>query len=107
MTREGVENVSIEDVDGDGQFAGVRPNAGGGGTVDYGEVLSVIGESEVLRIDLTTDSVCEGGAEGGTGLIGGGGRKIGGDIVGGRGLRSVHVASIPSTYRAILREGRV
>ena len=35
--REGVENVSIEDDDGDGPFADVRPNDGGGGTVDDGE----------------------------------------------------------------------
>ncbi len=34
VTPEGVENVSIEDVDGDGPFAGVRPKAGGGGTAD-------------------------------------------------------------------------
>ena len=47
--REGVENVSIEDDDGDGPFADVRPNDGGGGTVDDGEVLSVIG---VSRPDL-------------------------------------------------------
>ena len=57
---EGVENVSIEDVDGDGPFVGVRPNTGGGGMVDNGEVLSVIGDNDVLRIDPTTDSVCEG-----------------------------------------------
>jgi hypothetical protein len=58
--REGVENVSIEDVYGDGLFAGVRPNAGGGCTVDHGEVFSVIRESDVLHIDPTTDSVCKG-----------------------------------------------
>jgi hypothetical protein len=90
MTREGVENVSIEDVDGDGPLAGVRPNAGGGGTADDWEVLSVIGERRVLHIDPTTDSVCEGvivRADMGTGLIGGEGRKRGGDtVVGGRGL---------------------
>jgi hypothetical protein len=89
--REGVENVSIEDVDGEGPFAGVRPKAGGGGTVDDGEVLSVIGERFVLRKDPTTDSVCDGdivGADWGIGLIGGEGHKFGGDIVGGRGLRS-------------------
>lgn len=51
MTREGVENVSIEDVDGDGPFAGVRPKAGGVGTADDGEVLSEIGESDLLGID--------------------------------------------------------
>ena len=75
-----MENVSIEDVDGDGPFAGVRPNAGGGGTADDDwEVRSVIGESEVLRIDPTTDSVCEGDIVGGTGLRGGEGRrKVGG-----------------------------
>jgi hypothetical protein len=88
MTQEGVENVSIEDVDGEGPFAGVRPNAGGGGIADDGDVLSVIVESRLLCIDPTTDSVWEGdivGAEGG-GLIGGVGRKRGGDIVAGRGL---------------------
>ena len=37
--REGVKNVSIEDDDGDGPFADVRPNDGGGGTVDDGESL--------------------------------------------------------------------
>ena len=80
--REGVENVSIEDVEGEGPFAGVRPNAGGGGTADDDwEVRSVIGESEVLRIDPTTDSVCEGDI-GGTGLSGGEGRrKVGGDDI--------------------------
>ena len=46
---EDVENMSIEDYDGDGPFADVRPNDGGGGTVDDGEVLSVIG---VNRPDL-------------------------------------------------------
>ena len=50
--REGVENGSIEDVVGDGPFAGVRPNAG--------EVLSVMGDNGILRKDPTTDSVCEG-----------------------------------------------
>jgi hypothetical protein len=52
MTQEGVENVSIEDVDGEGPFAGVRPNAGGGGIADDGDVLSVIVESRLLCIDL-------------------------------------------------------
>jgi hypothetical protein len=33
-TREVVENVSIENVYGDGPFAGVRPNAGGRGADD-------------------------------------------------------------------------
>ena len=59
-TREGVENVSIYDGDGDGPFAGLRLKADGGGTADDWDVLSVIGESDVLRIDQTTDSVCEG-----------------------------------------------
>ena len=62
--REGVENVSIEGVVSDGPFAGVRPNAG--------EVLSVIGDNNILRKDPTTDSVCEGdgpGLRGGEGDI--------------------------------------
>ena len=81
--REGVENVSIEDVDGDGPFAGVWPNARGGGTVDDREVLSVIEDNNVLRIDLTTDSVCKGDC---TGLRGGEGCKVGGrDIIVGGG----------------------
>ena len=37
--REGVKNVSIEDDDGDGPFTDVRPNDGGGGTVDDGEAF--------------------------------------------------------------------
>jgi hypothetical protein len=89
MTQEGVENVSIEDVDGEGPLAGVRPNAGGGGTADDGDVLLVIVDSRLLCIDPTIDAVWEGdivGAEGGTGPIGGVGHKRGGDIVGGRGL---------------------
>jgi hypothetical protein len=97
MTREGVENVSIEDVDGDGPFAGVRPKAGGGGTADDGEVLSVIGERDVLRIE---DSVWEGDmVVRGTGLIGGGGegRKVGGDNMGG--LK-------PNGYGVLSRLGR-
>ena len=81
-----MENVSIEDVDGDGPFAGVRPNAGGGSMVDDGEVLSVIGDNDVLHKDPTTDSVCEGD---GTGLRGGEGHKVGGsDIIVGGGLMS-------------------
>ena len=93
--REGVENVSIEDVDGDGPFAGVWPNARGGGTVDDGEVLSVIGDNDVLRIDPTTDSVCEGDC---TGLRGGEGRKVGGrDIIVGRGLISNGLRYRPQT----------
>lgn len=82
---EGVENVSIEDVDGDGPFAGARPKAGG--TAEDGEVLSVIGESDVLRIDPTTDSVCEGdkvGRGGGNVPRGGGGCTMGGDKLGER-----------------------
>ncbi len=45
MMPEGVEHDSIEDVDSDGPFAGVRPKARGGGTTDDGEVLLVIGKS--------------------------------------------------------------
>jgi hypothetical protein len=56
-----VNVLSIEDADGEGPFAGVWPNAGGGGAADDGDVLSVIGESDVLCVDPTTDSVCEGG----------------------------------------------
>lgn len=74
--------LSIEDVDGEGPFAGLGPNAGGGGTTDDGDVLS-IREGDVLRVDPTTDSVCEGdivGAEGGTGLIGGEVHRVSGDL---------------------------
>lgn len=80
MIPDGVENVSIEDVDGDGPFAGARPKGGGGGIADDWEVLSVIGESGVLRIDPTTDSVCEGvemGRGGGIGPMGSEGCTIG------------------------------
>jgi hypothetical protein len=59
-TQNGVENVSIEDVDGEGPFAGVRPNASGGGIADEGEDLSVIVESRPLCMNPTTVSVCEG-----------------------------------------------
>ena len=62
--REGVENVSIEDVDGDGPFAGVQPNARGNNAVDDGEVLSVIRDNDILCKDPTTDSVCEGDGTG-------------------------------------------
>ena len=51
----------------------------------------MIGESDVLRIDPTADSVSEGdkvGGDAGTGLRRGEGSKVGGDMVGGRGLRS-------------------
>ena len=58
--QDGIEKVSIEDVDDDSLFVGVWPNAGVGGTVDDGEVLSVIGDKDVLCKDPTTDSVCEG-----------------------------------------------
>ena len=37
--------MSIGNVDGDSPFAGVQPNDGGSGTVDDGEVFSVIGVS--------------------------------------------------------------
>jgi hypothetical protein len=42
---EGVEIVSIVDVDGDGPPRGVQPNAGSGGTAGEGVRLSLIGES--------------------------------------------------------------
>jgi hypothetical protein len=57
---EGVENVSIVEVDGDGPFGGLRPKAGREGTAGEGVRLSVIVESRVWRMDPTTDSVCEG-----------------------------------------------
>ena len=69
--REGIENVLIEDVDGDGLFTGMQLNTGGDGTVDDGEVLSVIEDNNVLCKDPTTDSVCEGDS---TGLRGGEGQ---------------------------------
>ena len=79
-TREGVEIVSVDDVDGDGPLAGVRPKAGGGGTAHDWDVLSMRGERDVLRIDPTTDSVYEGdkvGGDAGTGLRGGEGCRVG------------------------------
>jgi hypothetical protein len=76
MTREGVESVSIEDVDGDGPSS-VRPKAGGGGIADDGDVLSLIVERHVLCIE---DSVCVGDIARGRG---GEGRKVGGDKMGG------------------------
>jgi hypothetical protein len=109
MTREGVEDISIEDVDGDGPFAGVRPKARGRGTVDDGKVRSVVGESVLLRIDTVTDSVYGGdiaGADGGTKLIGGKGLKVGRDNVGGPGLRSYGTWH-RSTCGATRREGRI
>ncbi len=52
----------------------MRPKAGGGGTADDREVLSVIGESDALHIDPTTDSVCEGDEVGhGSGTVPGSG----------------------------------
>jgi len=53
---EGVENVSVGDVDGDAT-RGVRPKAGSGGNSGEGVRLSVIGESRVWRKEPTTDSV--------------------------------------------------
>lgn len=53
---EGVEIVSIVDVDGDGPPRGVQPNAGNGGTAGDGVRLSLIGESWVRRKEPTTDS---------------------------------------------------
>lgn len=43
-TQEGVENVLIADVDGDGPFAGVQRNAGGVSIADDGDVLLAIEE---------------------------------------------------------------
>jgi hypothetical protein len=66
-------------VDGDGPFAGVRPNAG---TSDDREFLWVVEDSDVLCIDPTTDSVREGdivGGDEGTVLRGDSGREVGGD----------------------------
>jgi hypothetical protein len=54
---EGVENVSVGDVDGDGLPRGVRPKAGSGGNPGEGVRLSVMGESRVWRKEPTTDSV--------------------------------------------------
>jgi len=53
---EGVEIVSIVDVDGDGPPRGRQPNAGSGGTAGEGVRLSLIGESWVRRKEPTTDS---------------------------------------------------
>jgi len=57
---EGVENVSIDDVDGDGPLSDVRPKGGSDGTGGEGVVLSVIRESCVWHMEPTTDSVREG-----------------------------------------------
>ncbi|KAI0296505.1 hypothetical protein B0F90DRAFT_1033470 [Multifurca ochricompacta] len=57
---EGVENVSIEDVDGDDPLGGVRPKDGMVRTPDEGVRHSVIVERWVRRIDPTTDSVSDG-----------------------------------------------
>src|ERR1700761_6105000 len=89
-TREGVENVSVDDVDGDGPFAGVPPKAGSRGTADDWDVLSVRSDNVVPRIDSTTDSVCKGNkvcGDVGTGPRRGEGCKVGGVMVG-RGLKS-------------------
>lgn len=53
---EGVEIVSIVDVDGDGPPRGLQPNAGSGGTAGEGVRLSLMGESWVRRKEPTTDS---------------------------------------------------
>ena len=53
---EGVEKVSIVDVDGEGPLGGMEPKGGSEGTAGEGVRLSVIGESWVQRIDPTTDS---------------------------------------------------
>ena len=53
----GVDSVSTVDVDGDGPPFGVRPKAGGGGTVGEEVRLSSIGESWVRYKEPTTDSV--------------------------------------------------
>jgi len=53
---EGVEIVSIVDVDGDGLPRGVQPNAGSGGTAGEGVRLSLIGESWARRKEPTTNS---------------------------------------------------
>jgi len=53
---EGVESVSIVNVDGDGPPRGVQPNAGSGGTAGEGVRLSLIVESWVRRKEPTTDS---------------------------------------------------
>ena len=50
----------VDDVAGGGAFTGVRPNAGGVDSADDRDDLALIGESEALHKDPTTDSVCEG-----------------------------------------------
>jgi hypothetical protein len=73
-----MENVSIEDVNVDGPSGGVRPKAGDEGIADDGGVDSVIGANDILRIDPTTDFVCEGdivSTKGSTGRRGGEGIK--------------------------------
>ena len=85
MTRSGVENVVMDEVDGVGPFAFVRPNAGGGGTMEDGDVRSLIWESGVLRRDSMHEPDCEGGVAVRGGVAestrGGGGRRtIGGGV---------------------------
>ena len=53
----GVDNVSTVDVEGDGPPFGVRPKAGGGGTLGDDVRLSSMGESWVRYKEPTTDSV--------------------------------------------------
>lgn len=67
--------MSIEDVDDEGPFAAVQPNAGCGSTADDGDARSVSGESDILHIDPTIYSVCERDR---TGLRGSEGRNVGG-----------------------------
>ena len=60
IVPHGVGMVSIVDVGGDGSPRGVRPKAGGEGTVGEGVRLSLIVESRVWRKEPTTDSVWDG-----------------------------------------------
>jgi hypothetical protein len=55
-----VNVLSIEDANSEGPFTGMQPNAGGRWAADNRDVLLVIGESNVLHVDPTTDSVCKG-----------------------------------------------
>ncbi len=78
MTRSGVENVAMDEVDGDGPLVFVRPNAGG--TAEDGDVRSLIGESGVLRRDSMHEPDCEGGDVAESTRGGGGRRTIGGAV---------------------------
>jgi hypothetical protein len=66
---DGVEKVSIVDVDGDDPLSGVRPKAGREGIAGEDVRLSVMGESREWCMEPTTDSVWVGVEAGGDDVI--------------------------------------